>query len=83
MRFTGQSIENAISGAKDEMSEIAELVAHDLKIQNDKDWFIVGGAVRDAVIDKLVGQKNKSKDIDVILSENLDLVNNSNISHQS
>ena len=79
MRFTDQSIENAISGAKDEMSGIAERVAHDLKIQNDKDWFIVGGAVRDAVIDKLVGQKNKSKDIDIILSENLDLVNNSNI----
>ena len=66
MRFSTQSIENAISCAKDEMSEIAERVAHDLKIPNDKDWFIVGGAVRDVVIDKLVGVKNISKDIDII-----------------
>ena len=72
-------IDNAIFQANKKILTDANLIANDLNFSTNKDWFIVGGFVRDAVLNELSGRVYKSKDVDIILSWKAYLENNQNI----
>ena len=79
MKWWLTDVENAIIKARDKIAPVADAVAQDLNIGKDNDLFIVGGFVRDNVLAAWSGKENVSKDIDLMLSERLDLENNQNI----
>ena len=78
MRFDLQDIETAIDKAGTGIVPVACMINKELNL-NNIDWFIVGGFVRDYVLDTLTNTKNISKDIDIVLSKNVDFKNNSNV----
>ncbi len=79
MRWYLADVENAIVRAKKKIAPVVDDVVNDLKLPKNTDVFAVGGFVRDAVLGELTNTKVESKDIDLILSQKLDLSENQNV----
>ena len=79
MKWWLSDVENAIQRATLKIAPVIDDVAHELKIKENDDLYVVGGFVRDNVLAALTGKKITFKDLDLIMPERPVLENNQNI----
>lgn len=79
MKWWLSDVENAIQRANKKIAPVIDGVAHELKIKENDDLYVVGGFVRDNVLAALTGKKITFKDLDLIMPKRPVLENNPNI----
>ncbi len=79
MRWWLEDVENAIQRATLKIVPVIDDVAHELKIKENDDLYVVGGFVRDAVLAALTNKDYTSKDFDLILPNRPNFDENPNV----
>ena len=79
MRWYLADVEKAVYRARKKIAPLVDGVVNDLNLPKNTECFAVGGCVRDAVLCELTNTQFEPKDIDLILSEKLDLSQNQSV----
>lgn len=74
-----EDVENAIQRATLKIAPVIDDAAHELKVKENDDLYVVGGFVRDAVLAALTNKDYTSKDLDLILPNRPNFDNNTNV----